>query len=170
MRLHRRMLSTGYTIGLLNDYIGMRETLVDIAVTNAETMTDIGIRLRTYAKVSGIVVGDVVLIVNEKRAFRGSLDRIKNGGEFFIFHIDQIEGLAGLFARRSGDGGYRVAHVARTIKWEDGLIFNLATILPQFTYIIGSEHHNTIGQRRRIDAHNSGMRIGRTEDTCMEHP
>src|SRR5260370_13330839 len=170
MRLHWRVLGAGGMMGLFNDHIRLRETLVSIGVANGETMADVGTGLRAHSEVSGIVVGNGVLIVNEHRTFRGSLDRVKNGGEFFIFHVDQGERFTRLLARRCCDGSHRVARVARAIEREDGLIFNLATIPTQSTDIIGSEHNNIAGQRRSINAHNPGVRIRRTEDTCMKHP
>src|SRR2546425_12437101 len=101
MRLHWRVLGAGGMIGLLNNHIGLRETLVNIPVANAETVADVGTGLGAHTKVSGIVVGNRMLIVNKKCAFRGSLNRVKNGRKFFVFHVDRVERLARLLSRRS---------------------------------------------------------------------
>src|SRR5258708_39985191 len=87
MRLHWRVLGAGGMIGLFNDRIRLRETLVNIPVANAETMADVGTGLRAHSEVSGIVVGNGVLIVNKHRTFRGGLDRVKKGGDIVFIPL-----------------------------------------------------------------------------------
>src|SRR5437660_1422346 len=109
MWLHGRMLSAGGMIGLPNDDIGLGEPLVDIAVANAETMTDIGPGLGTHPKVGRIVIGNRMLIVNKHCTLREGLHCIKNGWKFFIFHIDQIKSRTRELSCWCGHSDYRVA-------------------------------------------------------------
>src|SRR5947207_9522215 len=113
MRLHRGMLRAGGVIDLIDDNLGLRKTLRDVSVSYAEEVTDIGASLWAHAKISGIIIRNMVLFVNKQCALSDGLHGVKDRWQFFVLDIDEVEHRACPLSRICGhgdDGITRVTH------------------------------------------------------------
>src|SRR5262249_59548583 len=79
VRLHVRVLGAGDAEGLLDDDVGRREPGVDVAVADAEAVADVRPGLGPQAEVRGAARGDIVLLVDEGRAYASGPEHVRAG-------------------------------------------------------------------------------------------
>src|SRR5258708_5792435 len=104
MRFHVNMLCPGYAVRFLDDHICCLETRLDIAVPDAEAVTDIRALLRAHPEVCRIVVGDGMMLMDKWRILRTCLQSIVYAWNFFVLDIDQVHGLFGFAPCGCGNG------------------------------------------------------------------
>ena len=170
VRLHVRVLGAGRPEGLLDDHVGLGEARVDVALAEAETVADVRALLRPDPEVGGVVLGDVVAVVDERGVLVARLDRVEHGVELLVVDFDQRERLVRLAQRLGGDGGDGIAGEAGPVAREHGLILDLGAVRPQVRDVAGRERDDTRRDRRGVDAPDPGVRVGRAQDARLEHP
>jgi hypothetical protein len=138
------MLRACYAIRLFDNDLSLAETFSNIAVANAEAVTNIRALLRTHAKVRGVIVRDWMALVDEWRILSNSLQGIEDARQLFVLYIDQVERLLSFAHGWRGNGCDWITSEAHTLCREHCLILDLAAILPKFSHIVWSEHDNMI--------------------------
>ena len=131
MRLHVRVLRAGRPEGLLDDHVGLGEAGFDVALAETETVADVRPLLRPDPEVGGVVLGDVVTVMDERGALVARPDRVEHRVELLVVDVDQRERLVRLAQRLGGDGGDGIAGEAGPVAREHGLILDLGAVHPQ---------------------------------------
>ena len=170
MRLHMCVLRTGRPEGLLDDHVGLGEAGFDVAVAEAETVADVRPLQRPDPEVGGIVLGDVVAVMDERSVQVARPDRVEHGVELLVVDLDQRERLVRLPQRLGGDGGDGIAREAGPVAREHGLILDLGAVHPQVGDVAGRECDDSRRERRSVDAPDPGVCVGRAQDARLEHP
>ncbi len=170
VRLHVRVLSAGRPEGLLDDHVGLGEADFHVALAETETVADVRPLLRPDPEVRGVVLGDVVTVMDERGALVARPDRVEHRVELLVVDVDQRERLVRLAQRLGGDGGDWIAGKAGPVAREHGLILDLGAVHPQVGDVAGDERDNSRRERRGVDATDPGVCVRRAQDARLEHP
>ena len=168
MRLHRHVRGAGRAVDLLHDHVGLREALLYVAVTDAEAVADIGARDRPDVDRDRVLRARRRLAVQQWRAGSHGFERVEDRRALLVGDVDAPGRGARRSARRRGDGGDHVADMTRDVG-EYVLVLDLAPVPAQPLDVIGPEHDDLVGDRRRVERDHPRVRVRRAHEGGVEH-
>ena len=93
------------------------------------------------------------------------LERVEDGGQLLVLHLDRLRGGAGLGAGGRRHGGHHVADVARHVG-QHPLVLDLAAIGIQVRDVVRREHDDVV---RAFDREHSRVRVRRAHERGVQH-
>ena len=166
MRLEVHVLRAGSGIGHLVDGIGFGEACVHIAELSVNIDIDV------------VAIGDTLVVQDRSVRFHGGF-RVEHGRQEFV--VD-LEPAATFFGRGLGfrhDGGDALAHEARDVVEEVGVVGIDEMVLVRggrvelARYVLPGEHGDDAGHgqgRIALDRLDARMRMRRAQHLEMQHP
>ena len=97
-----------------------------------------------------------------------AVERVEDGGQLLVLHLDELRGGAGRLARGRRDGRDDVAGVARAVG-EHALVLDLAAVEAEVGHVVGRQHDHVRGHRRRVDGQHARVRVRRAHERGVQH-
>jgi hypothetical protein len=168
VRLHRRVRRAGRAVELLDDRVGLREAGADVAVADAEAVADVGVGDRPHVDRDGVLGGGAGLLVELRRAAHHRGHGVGDRRQLLVGDVHEPSGRPRRVARRRGDRGDDVAGVAGAVG-EHALVLHLAAVEPEVGDVVRREHHDVVGDGRRVDADHARVRMRRAHERGVQH-
>ena len=125
--LDGNVLNMGNAVGLFDDRITLGPGRLYVALAHPEDVGDVRSRLGKNER------DDLVCVevgVQERRIREDRFQRIEDSRQFFVFHLDEPDGIFGDLLAGRDDAGDRVAHVARPVPAKDVAILQIQPDAP----------------------------------------
>ena len=118
------VLDLGGGVGVLEDQVRGRETLVDVAAPDAVGGEHVAPVLVAVMPLVETALGLHAGLVEHRRAGRHGLDRVQHRFQRLVFHLDEVQGFLGDVRLFGGHRGHHLAGVAHPVHRHDGLVLD----------------------------------------------